>query len=156
MQKKILMLLNAPYPADIRVKKETEALIKAGFEIHLLCLRKQGQEAVQTVEGIKVHRIDAGKNNYQLAFWDVIMSMQFVHPVFKSAIKKLHRTEIFDYVHIHDLPLVGTALSLRAESGFKVIADMHENYPEALRTWFTWKKNPIARLKNYLDRKSVV
>ncbi len=144
------MLLNAPYPADIRVKKETEALIKAGFEIHLLCLRKQGQEAVQTVEGIKVHRIDAGKNNYQLAFWDVIMSMQFVHPVFKSAIKKLHSTEKFDCVHIHDLPLVGTALSLRAESGFKVIADMHENYPEALRTWFTWKKNPIVRLKNAL------
>lgn len=144
------MLLNAPYPADIRVKKETEALIKAGFEIHLLCLRKQGQEAVQIVEGVKVHRIDAGKNNYHLAFWDVIMSLLFVHPIFKSAIKKLHRTEKFDCVHIHDLPLVGTALSLRAESGFKVIADMHENYPEALRTWFTWKKNPIVRLKNSL------
>ncbi len=144
------MLLNAPYPADIRVKKETEALIKAGFEIHLLCLRKKGQEAMQAVEGIKVHRIDAGKNNYQLAFWDVIMSLLFVHPVFKSAIKKLHRTEKFDYVHIHDLPLVGTALHLRAESGFKVIADMHENYPEALRTWFTWKKNPIVRIKNSL------
>ena len=144
------MLLNAPYPADIRVKKETEALIKAGFKIHLLCLRKQGQEVLQVVEGIKVHRIDAGKNNYQLAFWDVIMSILFVHPVFKSAIKKLHRIEKFDFVHIHDLPLVGTALSLRAESGFKVIADMHENYPEALRTWFMWKKNPIVRLKNSL------
>jgi glycosyltransferase involved in cell wall biosynthesis len=27
---------------------------------------------------------------------------------------------------------------------------MHENYPEALRTWFKWKKNPIVRLKNAL------
>lgn len=37
------MFLNAPYPADIRVKKESDALLKAGFEIHLLCLRKKNQ-----------------------------------------------------------------------------------------------------------------
>jgi ribonuclease III len=83
--KKILMFLNAPYPADIRVKKESDALLKAGFEIHLLCLRKKNQAYSEQFEGIHLHRIDAGKNNYQLAFWDVIMSIQFVHPLFKKA-----------------------------------------------------------------------
>jgi len=144
------MLLNAPYPADIRVKKESDALLNAGFEIHLLCLRKRDQNTSEVFEGIKVHRIDAGRNNYQLAFWDVIMSLNFVHPRFRSAAKKIIRQENIHAIHIHDLPLAGTALSLKKQLNLKVVLDMHENYPEALRTWFKWKKNPIVRLKNAL------
>jgi hypothetical protein len=34
------MLLNAPYPPDIRVKKEVDALTGAGFEIALICHAK--------------------------------------------------------------------------------------------------------------------
>jgi glycosyltransferase involved in cell wall biosynthesis len=145
------MMLNAPYPADIRVKKEADALIAAGIEVHLLCLRKKIESTQDTFEGIKLHRIEAGKNNYQLAFWDVIMSSTFVHPRFLSAARKIIRDNEISLVHVHDLPLCGTALKLKATtSGIKVILDMHENYPEALRTWFKWKKNPIVRLKNMM------
>ena len=28
--------------------------------------------------------------------------------------------------------------------------DLHENYPEALKTWFLWKQNSIIKLKNFL------
>ncbi len=143
------MLLNAPYPADIRVKKETDALISNGFEIFLICLRQQNQSYSEKVEGINVNRIDAGKNNYILAFWDVIMSISFVHPKFRKAAKKLIEEENIGVIHIHDLPLAGTALSLRAKFKPKVVIDLHENYPEALKTWFKWKKNPIVRIKNY-------
>jgi glycosyltransferase involved in cell wall biosynthesis len=144
------MLLNAPYPADIRVKKEADALLQAGFEIHLICLCKKNQATEEVFEGIKVHRINAGKNNYQLAFWDVIMSLNFVHPRFKSEVIKIVQQEKINVVHVHDLPLAGTALSLKRKFQLKVVLDMHENYPEALRTWFKWKKNPIVRLKNSL------
>lgn len=144
------MLLNAPYPADIRVKKEAQALLKAGWLVHLICLRKKGQSYTEVLEGIEIKRIDAGKNNYQLAFWDVIMSMTFVHPLFKRSILALAKQQSFDLIHVHDLPLVGTALKIKRLLGIKVVADMHENYPEALRTWFNWKRNPIVRLKNRL------
>lgn len=144
------MLLNAPYPADIRVKKETNALMANGYEIFLLCLRKKNQSYIEEIDGINIIRIDAGKNNYSLAFWDVIMSLSFVHPKFKKAIKKLLAREKIDFIHVHDLPLAGTAISLKNRFNIKVVLDLHENYPEALRTWFSWKKNPIVRLKNYL------
>lgn len=144
------MLLNAPYPADIRVKKESDALLQNSYEVHLLCLRKKGQVAEETFEGIHVRRIDAGTNNYQLAFWDVIMSITFRHPRFLAAARRIIKMEAIRIVHVHDLPLAGTALKLKDESGVRVNVDMHENYPEALRTWFRWKKNPIARLKNAL------
>lgn len=150
MATKLLMLLNAPYPADIRVKKESDALIAAGMEVHLLCLRKNDQAREEVFEGINVHRIDAGKNNYQLAFWDVVMSINFIHPKFKAAAKKILEQENISTIHVHDLPLAGTALSLKKSTNLKVVLDMHENYPEALRTWFAWKKNPIVRIKNAL------
>ncbi|HEY3406115.1 MAG TPA: glycosyltransferase family 4 protein, partial [Ohtaekwangia sp.] len=142
------MLLNAPYPSDVRVKKETDALLKAGFKVHLLCLRKSGENVSEVINGLHIERIDAGKNNIQLALWDVIMSITFVHPVFKKAIPGWVKKNGIDVFHVHDLPLVGTALAIRKASGIPVIADFHENYPEALRAWFEWKRNPIARLKN--------
>lgn len=144
------MLLNAPYPADIRVKKETSALLDAGFEIFLLCLGKKDEPHLQDFENIHLVRINAGKNNYELAFWDVIMSLNFIHPIFKREARKLIKKENIKLVHVHDLPLAGTAISLKNELNIKVILDMHENYPEALKTWFKWKKNPVVRLKNYL------
>ncbi|MCW5910722.1 MAG: glycosyltransferase family 4 protein [Cyclobacteriaceae bacterium] len=124
--------------------------MKVGHEIHLLCLRKKDQSYTEVVEGIHIHRIDAGKNNYQLAFWDVIMSLTFIHPKFKTAIRSIVKNNEIGLVHVHDLPLAGTVLSFKRELNLKVILDLHENYPEALRTWFAWKTNPIVRLKNFL------
>ncbi|MBC7981820.1 glycosyltransferase, partial [Candidatus Parcubacteria bacterium] len=134
------MILNAPYPADMRVKKETDALIKAGFQIHLLCLRRKDEKYEEEISGIKITRIDAGQNNYQLAFWDVVMSVTFEHPRFKKAIMTWVAKNKITIIHVHDLPLAGTALAVRNKIPMKVVVDLHENYPEALRTWFEWKK----------------
>lgn len=142
------MLLNAPYPSDVRIKKETDALLAAGFKIHLLCLRRAGEPKEGTVGGVQIQRIDAGKGNIELAFWDAIMSITFVHPIFKRAIPEWIKRNSIQVLHVHDLPLVGTALAIRNETGIPVVADFHENYPDALRTWFSWKKNPLAQLKN--------
>ena len=142
------MVLNAPYPADMRVKKETDALVRAGIRVHLLCLRKDGQEYEEQLDGIYITRIDAGKNNRQLAIRDVIMSVTFRHPEFMKAIPSWARKNNISVIHVHDLPLAGTALALKKKHGLKVVVDLHENYPEALRTWFEWKKGFLVRLKN--------
>ncbi len=144
------MILNAPYPADMRVKKETDALIKAGFNVHLLCLRRDDEAYEAEVDHIKITRIDGGKNNYELAAWDAVMSVTFRHPVFVRAMKKWIDKNSIKVVHVHDLPLAGSALALREKHSLKVVVDLHENYPEALRTWFEWKKGFLVKLKNKL------
>ena len=144
------MILNAPYPADMRVKKETDALIKAGFNVHLLCLRRNDEAYEAEVDHIKITRIDSGKNNYELAAWDAVMSVTFRHPVFVREMKKWIDKNRITVVHVHDLPLAGSALALREKLSLKVVVDLHENYPEALRTWFEWKKGLLVKLKNKL------
>ena len=142
------MVLNAPYPPDMRVKKEAEALTQAGIKIHLLCLRKEGQIYEEELNGISIMRIDAGKNNFQLAIRDAIMSVTFKHPEFMKAIPRWARKNDLKVVHVHDLPLSGTVLALKQKLGLQVVVDLHENYPEALRTWFAWKKGFLVKLKN--------
>ena len=142
------MILNAPYPADMRVKKETDALIKAGFSIYLLCLRRSNEKHNEVVEGINVTRIDGGKNNYQLALRDAVMSMTFKHPEFLKAMPPWLKKNEIKAIHVHDLPLAGSALAIQKKFDVKVIVDLHENYPEALRTWFEWKKGLIVKIKN--------
>jgi glycosyltransferase involved in cell wall biosynthesis len=144
------MLLNAPYPSDLRVKKEATALNDAGFLVHLLCIRKKNEKIEEVIDGIRITRIDAGKNNVQLAFWDVMMSATSIHPKFKKTLDRWIVKNHIRVLHVHDLPLVGTALSVRAKHNLLVVADFHENYPEALKAWFEWKRNPLARLKNKL------
>jgi glycosyltransferase involved in cell wall biosynthesis len=144
------MLLNAPYPSDVRIKKETDALLRAGHTIHLLCLRRKDEATTEKVDGITVTRIDAGKNNITLAFWDIIMSVFVVHLKFRYHLRVWIKQNNIQALHIHDLPLVGTALLIKKEFHIPVIADFHENYPDALKVWFEWKTNPIVRLKNFL------
>ena len=107
------MMLNARYPSDIRVRKEAEALIVAGIEVHLLSLKGKGDQPLEVVDGINVHRISAGTNNYELAFWDVVMSLHHLHPRFKTAAIEILSKEQISIVHVHDLPLAGTALSIK-------------------------------------------
>ncbi|MFN3840665.1 MAG: glycosyltransferase family 4 protein [Cyclobacteriaceae bacterium] len=144
------MLLNAPYPADVRIRKEAAALHAAGHSVHLLCLRRKGESSVEHYENIHITRIDAGKTNFGLAFWDVVMATTFEHPVFKKKLPEWISRNNIDVLHIHDLPLAGTALSLKRKFNIPVIADFHENYPDALQVWFEWKKNRFAHLKNKL------
>ena len=132
------MLLNAPYPSDLRVKKETDALLRAGFKINLLCLRRSDEKYEESFEGIQITRIDAGTNDIHLAFWDVILSMTFIHPRFKKAIPGWVKRNGIQILHVHDLPLAGTALKLRTQLKIPVVCDFHENYPEALLSWCAW------------------
>lgn len=142
------MLLNAPYPSDLRVKKEAGALMNAGHRVFLLCLRKSSELSEELFEGIQVKRISAGENNFQLAFWDIIMATTGQHPKFKKKIPDWVLQHKINALHVHDLPLAGTALALRTKLNIPIVSDFHENYPDALEAWFQWKKNWFADLKN--------
>ena len=144
------MILNAPYPADIRVAKEAQSLIKAGYTVHLLCTNQGKQPIEEVVEGIRVHRINGLSKHYQIGIWDVINAINFIHPLFYVALRKFIKRHQINVLHIHDLPLVKTAIILSKKYRIPVVVDLHENFPEALSVWFEWKKNPIIRLKNKL------
>ncbi len=144
------MVLNSFYPHDIRVGKEAETLIAAGYQVYLLCYKRRNEKKIEVRDGIRIHRVFIGESKVSVGIWDVINSIFFYHPVVGRALKSFIKQYGIDLLHVHDLPLAGTALRVGKRNDIPVILDLHENYPEALAVWFTWRKSALIRLKNHL------
>ena len=138
---KILMLLQAPFPPDIRLEKEIKSLSEAEYNVVLLCNQYDKSKEPQFLFG-KIVRIKALFKNTKLnkiINFPVFFNPRLIYYLFKTFVK-----EKPDFIHAHDLPTVPLALILKIFFGKKVIFDMHENYPQALREF---KKKGIL---NYL------
>ena len=127
------MVLENYFPPDTRVEKETRALLNAGHKIVLLSLGKKGTPLVENINGIKVVRVLPPEN---LRFWrNVWFSVFFYRFFWKNALENIVEQYGIDAIHVHDLPLVKTALFVAKKFNVPIIADLHENFPEGIRVW---------------------
>ncbi|EMA49514.1 glycosyltransferase family 4 protein [Halococcus thailandensis] len=131
----VCMLLPERFPPDIRVRKEASALRAAGHSITLLCRGGPTEQSFARLDGIDVERLPADRLFAGLS--GMIDGLRYVasavHPAWQRAVRELDRQNPIDALHIHDLPLVQTGLALGEELDVPVVADLHENYPEAAR-----------------------
>ena len=143
------MLLNANYPADIRVRKEAETLSKNHL-VFVLCKRNTNELEYEVINGVQVIRKIEYRNLAHEGIIDVVASIGFVHPFFKQQLPYFIDENKIEVLHVHDLPLAKTAFIAAKKVGIKTVLDLHENYPAALKTWFSWRKNLFIKLKNKL------
>ena len=130
----VCMLLTKPFPFDIRVRKEAETLLEAGHEVTVLCRREEGEQTEEIVNGIRVYRHDP-RNEARRWRDKITYLITQVHPSWAGALKRVIERESVDVVHVHDLRFVDTGLSVGGRFDVPVVADLHENYPEAVRQW---------------------
>jgi len=144
------MVVDSAYPNDIRVRKEAETLVEKGKKVLVVCPHRRDDKIQETINGVEIYRIGNNYTFIKKGFFDVIESVLNMNPFFYVGLKKIFKKYTIDFLHIHDLPLAGTGYLFRKKVKKKIILDLHENYPEALKTWFLWKRNPIIKLKNFL------
>lgn len=146
------MLLERRFPPDIRVENEAATLLEAGHEVHLLC-REDARAAIDlpaSLERLIVHTI---RNRSDLSGWrrhtPNVSLLWFYDVRWARRIREL-AIEVgpFDVIHVHDLPLVKTALVAGKKMGAHVVADMHENYPMVLPFYRGGKS--ISPLRRFL------
>ncbi len=131
----VLMLLEHPFPPDIRVEKEGRVLREAGYEVMLLCPAREGEPEEEVVGGIKVFRFDGLSPLHPLYL--LITShwlLTFRHSLWLKVLLNFLKANHVDVIHVHDLPLVATAVAAKRRMGIPVVADLHENFPATLRT----------------------
>ena len=80
---------------------------------------------------MKLYKVKLKRN----IFSKFIRVVSTIHPEFFQFLDKLFQKQYFDILHVHDLRLVPTALKIKEKYGCKVVADLHENYPAAVREW---------------------
>ena len=138
---KILMLLDTEFPPDIRVENEAQSLLDKGHEVHILCYNFGNAAVTQVYKSIRIHRFKIKK---QLAIKMLGLLNQI--PVYKTIwireLIKILKSDSFDAIHLHDLPLCCLIEPIKKRFNGMVTADMHENYPYLvaeqpyMNTWF--------------------
>lgn len=131
------MLLEAVFPPDVRVEKEIATLVDAGHSVDLLCYRSSMDvPRYDTVRGAAVHRIYIPYNLSKVAR-GLIFQLPLYTRLWEYHIKKVLDLLGSDVIHVHDLPLGFPALkAIEHYKGKKprLVVDLHENYPDLLRT----------------------
>jgi glycosyltransferase involved in cell wall biosynthesis len=141
--KTILIVVDNIFPGDVRVDKELNDLDQY-FKVIVLC-RQKGKGNNSNVEVIEVPLI---RFKIIRAISDTFNAIFWIHLPLFVALIRIKLTRKVDLVHVHDLPLFQT-VCLLLKNKLKVL-DLHENYPEALRSWFERRRNIIIRIKNNL------
>lgn len=149
--KRVLMLLeNNPYPADIRVRQEAQALVVAGYSVTVISPARAGQSWREDVDGVKVYRYHGlREGSSTLAFvWEYGYSlvMTFLLSLLVWA------REGIDIVHAHNPPdlfcLVGLWYKLW---GKRFVFDQHDLSPEIWEVRSGKRSGTLYRMLRFFE-----
>ncbi|MCP4909631.1 MAG: glycosyltransferase family 4 protein [Bacteroidetes bacterium] len=128
---KILMVLDHEFPPDIRVENEIEALTENGNEIHIACYTMKGYDLTDSYDSATIHRRSISKLTHKTSVGAI--KFPFYFNFWRSFIADIFKTEKFDAIHIHDLPLAKVGYEFAKKHNIKLTLDLHENWPALLR-----------------------
>ena len=136
--KRVLVLVqNEPVPSDRHVWNESTALVRAGYDVTVICPvgEHRDRQAVDEIDGVTIHRYEprraAGRPaEYALEYLAAMRSI-------RRLARRLGRERPFDLVHACSPPdfLFLAVLGLRRH-GARFIFDHHDLTPELYRTRF--------------------
>jgi len=146
---KILMILaDRDFPPDIRVEKEIRSLRIAGHKTTIIC-SKFGQdtnvEYWDTTQIIRVPKASGLNRKISTARRILTFNDQYWSSHIENTITSI-KPEI---LHVHDLPMLGTAINIGKRHNLPVIADFHENYPAALEYYRKQEKRHGSLIQDF-------
>lgn len=140
------------YYPDSHVRRDAEALVRAGYAVSVIALRKEGQPARETLNGVEIHRlpVEHRRGSALRYAWEY---SSFALLVFLR-LSRLHLQKRFKVVEIDNMPdiLVFSAIVPRL-TGTPVILYIFDNMPELLAyLWQTTDRHPVVRGLAFLER----
>ena len=135
MDAKVCMLVLNEFTHDARILREARALVKAGYDVSVFALHKNGLPERERVNGVQVRRIRLGSR--RLPKTRAIQLIKFTEYALRAipAIRKM----VPSICHCHDLYALPIAYLIAKWDGAKLIYDSHElesAFPNP--TWFRW------------------
>jgi glycosyltransferase involved in cell wall biosynthesis len=133
---RVLMLLeNNPYPGDLRVRREANSLVDAGFQVTVISPGKRALPRYENVNGVHVYRFLAppsgnGKLGYVWEYgWSLFSSFYLTWWVFFR--------RGFDVIHAHNPPDLFVLIAICYRMfGKKFVFDHHDLSPEMYQARF--------------------
>jgi glycosyltransferase involved in cell wall biosynthesis len=147
------MVVHAYYPlTETRVQREAEALVEAGYDVDVLCLRGEGEAPRERYRGVEVHRLPVRVDKRSLAR----QFLSYARFLARASVRltKLDRRHPYQTVQVHNLPdfLVFCALGPKLR-GVPVILDLHDLMPEFFAARFgRGRLRPLGGLIRWQER----
>ncbi len=131
---KILMLLEHKFPGDIRVDKEVKSLYQKDIKVDVAIYTKEKKGLSKTnYKWGNVYSKYISKTH--IKFSALSLSFPFYFSFWESFIKDILKNNSYDYIHLHDLPLIKVALKISKQFNIPLTVDLHENRPEIMKLY---------------------
>ena len=133
------MIAQASYPGDPRIRREAEALEKAGCEIDVLCRPSGSQAKVEKFGNVTAYRITKAPSQENILKWIYYSSLFLIKSFWK--IQFLYLKRRYNVIHVHNLPdFLVFAATFQKLLRVPVILDLHDLSVELFRSKWQNKK----------------
>ena len=137
------MVVFSIYPADSRVRRVAETLLKEGMVLDLICLCQDGAAQHEVSDGIDILRLPIMHRRSSKFVYAYNYSAFILIAAVVMALRSLRRR--YDLVYVHNMPDVLVLTSLVPKMlGAKVLLDLHDPMPELMRTIFNLDKGSLG------------
>ncbi len=126
------MVLDLPFPPDLRVENEALSLIKQGHQVVLFTPNYTHLPLRETYKGIEIVRFSAGRLHYKLSA--LACDFPFYTNLMCRKLEKVISLAKVEVLHVHDM-VIADAVIKANKSGVPMILDLHENRPEIMRDY---------------------
>lgn len=138
------MLAYSFYEQDNRVRRYAETLVRHGYEVDVIALRKMGQARRGRLNNVAVFRIqqrardEKNKFSYLFKLWAfLVWSTLFL--------SWMHLRRRYDLVHVHSIPDFEVFAAVVPKiTGAKIILDVHDIVPELYASKFRVAKESMG------------
>ena len=133
--RRVAMVVHAVFPGDPRVRRQSDALVEAGYEVDIICLRQPGEEAEALDGPRRIVRLPV--NRTFIGFAGHLAEYLAFTAMAGWNLAREHRRRRYDLVQVATVPdfLAFAALPEKL-LGVPLLLDLHEDMPEFFRDRF--------------------
>lgn len=147
-----LMIAQSNYNYDPRVIRLATSLSNQNMLVDVICLRYEGQNSFDVVDGINVYRIMENFSQDSITSY-VVGSISFLIKAFVKSVS-LENKNSYNIVHVHNMPdyLVFSALLFKLKR-VPIILDIHDLTVELFKEkWAEKRFNRFKYILKYVEK----
>jgi glycosyltransferase involved in cell wall biosynthesis len=152
---RICIISHSHYPYDARVSRQARALVRAGHEVHVICLQYEDQPFFHDEDGVSVYRLPIGRQRgRKLRYLFEFVVFQVAATALAGWLHLRHPYRVVETTSVPDW-LVFAAIVPKL-FGARVLLDLHECMPEYGATKYGVPlEHRMVRVLSFLEQASI-
>lgn len=138
------MVVYSIYDGDNRVRRYAETLVKRGYQVDAVALRREGQSKHEVIRGVRIFRIQRRVRNEKnrLDYLRKLVLFFFRSMFF---LMREQTRDRYDLIHVHSVPDFEVFAAWYPKlTGSKIILDIHDIVPEFYASKFNVSRKSLT------------